>query len=124
MQRRLIAGMQIVGVVVLASIAVLGWWNLLGTEMVSRSNIREACYLAVAFDDHFEQYGTTPSAEDAQSFPSRLRFLRIEEDRYLFACGRYGRDLLVIRHRGSGNFEFFVEASSNPGFVGQTGRTQ
>lgn len=39
---------------------------------------REACYLAIAFDDYFEQNGKAPSQEDIDSFPSRLKFLRIQ----------------------------------------------
>lgn len=96
--------------VVMTFVATFGWFRYLSVQMVSQGDIREACYLAVRFDDYLEQHGREPSFKDVESFPSRLRFLRIEGDgRYLFACGLYGRDLLIIQHIGSGKFDFFVE---------------
>jgi len=99
--------------ILLVAVAVLGWWNFVAAQMVERGEIREACYLAIAFDQHFEQHGTGPTSNDVKSFPSRLRFLRIEDDRYLFACGLYGRDQLVVEHTGSGRFEFSVIGNGN-----------
>lgn len=113
LQRNLAAVAILVTIISLTVEAGLGWWNFLGLQMVSRGDIREACYLAGAFDDYFEQQGALPSATDVESFPSRLRFVRIQDGRYLFACGLYGRDLLAIQHRGQGNFDFFVEGGGN-----------
>jgi len=113
MQRNLAGLAIVVAIISLTATAALGWWNFIGTQMVSRGDIREAFYLAVAFDDYFEQKGTVPSATDVEAFPSRLRFLRIDHGRYLYACGLYGRDLLVIHHRGQGDFDFFVEVGGN-----------
>ena len=93
--------------------ATLGWWNFFCAQMVSRGDIREACYLVVAFDKYFEQQGNLPSLEDIEAFPSRLKFLRIEDERYLYSCGLYGRDLLIIQHAGNGKFDFSVNGDGN-----------
>ena len=69
----------VVSFVTLAGAAALGWWNFWNTRMVSTGDIREACYLAIAFDDYFEQNGKAPSQEDIESLPSRLKFLRIQD---------------------------------------------
>ena len=103
----------VVAFVALTVAAGLGWWNFLNAQIVSRGDTREACYLAVAFDDYFELQGSAPSLKDVESFPTRLRFLRIEDGRYLFACGLYGRDLLIIEHTGNGKFDFLVKGNGN-----------
>jgi hypothetical protein len=112
-RQSLLAITVVVAFVTLATATSLGWLNFFGVQMVSRGDIQEACYLAIAFDDYFEQQGNVPSITDIQSFPSRLKFLRIEDGRYLYSCGLYGRDLLIIHHKGNGKFNFSVNGNGN-----------
>ena len=112
-RRNLLAITVVVTFVALATATSLGWRNFFGVQMVSRGDIKEACYLAIAFDDYFEQQGNVPSIKDIEAFPSRLKFLRIEDGRYIYSCGLYGRDLLIIHHMGNGKFNFSVNGNGN-----------
>jgi hypothetical protein len=71
-QRRLLVASIALIFMLLIAVAILGWWNFIGTQMVSRGDIREASYHALEFDNFFERNGKGPTAIDIESFSDQI----------------------------------------------------
>ncbi|XZE19856.1 hypothetical protein SH449x_005186 [Pirellulaceae bacterium SH449] len=100
---------QLITGCMLGLVFLFGLLQFYAAKMVFQGDVREACYLAIAFDNFRREHGTEPTVNDVKSFPSRIEFFKREGNRYLFKCGLYGKSLLIIQLNEKGTFDFFVE---------------
>ncbi len=93
---------------VLLVAACWGWFNFLGAQTVARGNVREASYLASGFTAFCIENNRLPTADEASGFSTRLAFVELRDAQYVYKCGIYSRDSLVIERDAKGRFQFRV----------------
>ncbi len=93
-------------------VAMWGWVNYFGSQMTARGDVREASYLAVDFADFCRVNHRLPSASEEANFSTRLMFVELRDQQYIYKCGLFGRDSLVVESFNNGALQFRVQGTS------------